>query len=210
MTKKQFLYENFFLFKDVDEKTIDYLLTFDGVNEEEYSQGEIMLNNATAEKIGIIVKGKAIIKSGQNGVIIRKLSKCDVFGAASLFDAPTHLTSVICVTNCSVITINRHFVEKCIEYNHQIAINYINFLSKRISFLNSKINSYTAKSAENKLYSYLLQLPRESNEALLSVDLSTLAKMLGVGRATLYRAFDKLETSGLITKIDKKIIFNEV
>ena len=210
MTKKQFLYENFFLFKDVDEKTIDYLLTFDGVNEEEYSQGEIMLNNATAEKIGIIVKGKAIIKSGQNGVIIRKLSKSDVFGAASLFDAPTHLTSVICVTNCSVITINRSFVEKCIEYNHQIAINYINFLSKRISFLNSKINSYTAKSAENKLYSYLLQLPRESKEALLSVDLSTLAKMLGVGRATLYRAFDKLETSGLITKIDKKIIFNEV
>lgn len=210
MTKKQFLCENFFLFKSIDEKKIDHLLTFDGIKEEEYSQNDIMLNNATDEKIGIIVKGKAIIKSGDDGVIIRKLSKSDVFGAASLFDTPTHLTSVICITDCTVITVNRSFVEKCISAERQVAINYIDFLSKRISFLNSKINSYTAKSAENKLYSYLLQLPREANEALLAVDLSTIAKMIGIGRATLYRAFDKLESDGLITKKDKKIIFHEV
>lgn len=210
MTKKQFLYENFFLFKSLDEKIIDHLLTFDGIKEEEYLQSEIMLNNSTEEKIGIIVKGKAIIKSGENGVIIKKLSKNDVFGAASLFDSPTHSTSVICVSDCSVITVNRSFIESCINEERQVAINYIEFLSKRISFLNSKINSYTAKSAENKLYSYLLQLPKSNNEAILSVDLSTLSKMIGIGRATLYRAFDKLESDGLITKQDKKIIFHEV
>ena len=38
----------------------------------------------------------------------------------------------------------------------------------------------------------------------------TIAKMIGFGRATLYRALDKLEKSGTLTKIDKKIIFNEV
>ncbi len=210
VTIKQFLFENFFLFKSVSEKNIDHFLTFDGITEEEYSQGDIMLNNSTNEKIGIIVKGKAIIKSGSDGVIIRKLSKNDVFGAASLFDSPTHLTSVICVTDCSIITFNRSFVERCINEESQVAINYIDFLSKRISFLNSKINSYTAKSAENKLYSYLLQLPREGIEASLTIDLSTLAKMIGIGRATLYRAFDKLESEGLITKQDKKIIFHEV
>ena len=71
--------------------------------------------------------------------------------------------------------------------------------------MNSKINAYTAKSAENKLYAYLLQLPREKNTVVLPTDMSTLAKMIGIGRATLYRAFEKLEFSGLIIKNDKNI-----
>ena len=40
--------------------------------------------------------------------------------------------------------------------------------------------------------------------------MSTIAKMIGIGRATLYRAFEKLEKNGTITKQDKKIILNEV
>jgi DNA-binding transcriptional regulator YhcF (GntR family) len=34
--------------------------------------------------------------------------------------------------------------------------------------------------------------------------------MIGIGRATLYRAFDKLEQNGTITKKEKIIILNEV
>ena len=107
-------------------------------------------------------------------------------------------------------TAAKEFVDFCIKNDSTIAFNYIEFLSKRISFLNSKINAYTAKSAENKLYAYLLQLPRNGNTVFLPTDMSTLAKMIGIGRATLYRAFEKLETSGLITKNNKNIIINEV
>jgi CRP-like cAMP-binding protein len=34
--------------------------------------------------------------------------------------------------------------------------------------------------------------------------------MLGIGRASLYRAFEKLEKDGLIIKNNKEIIINEV
>ncbi len=92
-----------------------------------------------------------------------------------------------------------------------MAKNYISFLAKKITFLNSKINSYTAKNAENKLLAYLSQLPRdENNQIELKISLSTLAKMIGIGRASLYRSFDKLVDSGAITKLGKKIILNEV
>ena len=169
-----------------------------------------MQNYKTNCKIGIIIKGKAIIKSGDEGVIIKKLEKNDVYGAASLFDTPSHLTSVVALTDCSVLTMNKEFIENCIKENTTVSLNYIEFLAKRVSFLNRKINAYTAKSAENKLYMYLLQLPRIDNSIILSVEMSTVAKMLGIGRATLYRAFDKLEQNGTITKKDKKIILNEV
>ncbi len=210
MKHKSFLKENFFLFSGVLDEKIDNMLLFDGINIEEYSPSDIMQSSKTPEKIGIILKGNAIIRSGDDGVIIRKLTSKDTYGAACLFDKPTYLTYVSAVSNCSVITFNKAFIEKCISYDENVAKNYITFLAKRISFLNSKINSYTAKNAENKLYAYLLQLPRNENAVELKVSLSTLAKMIGIGRASLYRSLEKLENAGTITKLDKKIILNEV
>jgi len=210
MDKKQFLKDNLFLFQNIEETEIQRLLSLGEINEENFSQGKILQNCKNHCKIGIIVKGKAIIKSGDDGVIIKKLSQNDIYGVASLFDTPAHLTSVVAVTDCTVITMDKAFVETCIKENNQVALNYIEFLAKRVSFLNRKINAYTAKSAENKLYTYLLQLPREENEINLPVDMSTVAKMLGIGRATLYRALEKLENNGTILKQDKKIFLKEV
>ena len=210
MDIRKFLKDNFFLFKNIQDEKIDYFLTFDGICEKKFSQGEIIQSCSTCDTIGIITKGKAIIKSNVNGVIINKLGKNGIYGAAALFDKPTYSTVVQAVTDCQVIAIDKGFVEKCIIESNVVSINYIEFLANKVSFLNKKINAYTAKSAENKLYTYLLQLPHSDNELELNIDMSTVAKMLGIGRATLYRAFEKLENSGAITKIDKKIIFNEV
>ncbi len=210
MKYKSFLKENFFLFSGVDDSKIEEMLLFEGVNIEEYSPQDVLHSSKTAEKIGIIIKGNAIIRSGDDGVIIKKLSSKDTYGAASLFDKPTYLTYVSAVSSCSVITFNKSFVEKCISYDENVSKNYITFLAKRITFLNSKINSYTAKNAENKLYAYLLQLPRKENTVELKVSLSTLAKMIGIGRASLYRALEKLEANGSIIKDGKNIILNEV
>ena len=210
MKIKSFLKENFFLFSGLSDEKINEMLEFDGIKIEEYHPQQLMLSSKTEEKIGIIVKGNAIIRSGDDGVIIRKMTSKDTYGAACLFDKATYLTSVIAVSLCSVITFNKSFIEKCISYDDVVSKNYISFLAKRISFLNSKINSYTAKNAESKLYSYLLQLPRDENRIKLMVSFSTLAKMIGIGRASLYRAFEKLEANGTITKNDKNIILNEV
>ena len=210
MDKFKFLKENFFLFKKVSTQELEQILSLDGLFEECFSPKEIIQSCNHCDKIGIIVKGRAIIKSGLDGVILNKLSKCDVYGAAALFDKPSHTTYVEAVTECSVISMNRSFIEASLGLSNTVALNYIEFLAGKISFLNQKINAFTAKSAENKLYTYLLQLPRSGKEIELKTDMSTIAKMIGVGRATLYRAFDKLEKSGIITKSDKKILFNEV
>ena len=211
MKYKSFLKENFFLFKDISDEKIEIILEFDGVYIDEYLPGQIMLSSKTEEKIGLVVKGNAVIRSGEDGVIIRKLQSKDTYGAACLFDKPIYSTCVSAVSSCSVITFNKSFIEKCISYDEIMAKNYISFLAKKITFLNSKINSYTAKNAENKLLAYLSQLPRdENNQIELKISLSTLSKMIGIGRASLYRSFDKLVDSGAITKLGKKIILNEV
>lgn len=201
---------NSFLFKNVSDKDIEACLSFDGCQIIEYNRNDTLLCAFTDKKIGIILEGKATIMSDDDGVIIKKLEKGDLYGAAILFDEPKYLTKVIATGKCKVLTLNRTFVQKCIEYNSKISLNYIEFLAKKISFLNSKITSYTAKTVENKLYSYLLQLPREENKIVLKSDFSGIARMLGIGRASLYRAFDKLEKDDLIIKNNKEIILKEV
>ncbi len=199
-----------FLFKGVSQNDIEHCCTFDGVEAVLYERDDIMLSAETDRKIGIVLAGKATIISGDDGVIIKKLSEGDIYGVAILFDEPHYSTKVISLGKTMVLTLNREFVQSCIEYNSKIALNYIEYLANKISFLNSKIGSYTAKTAENKLYSYLLQQPRVDNKIVLKTDFSAIAKMIGIGRASLYRAFDKLENDGLIIKNNKEIILCEV
>lgn len=211
MKYKNFIKETLFLFKNVSSDAMETMLCFDGIAIEEFSPHEIMLNSSSPEKIGLIYKGNGVIRSGDDGVILRKLGANDCFGAASLFDKHTYSTTVVASTSCVVITFNKEFIEKCISYDTTVALNYITFLAKRISFLNTKIDSFTAKNTENKLYTYLSSLPKgENNEVEIKVSLSTLSKMLAIGRASLYRSFEKLEANGIIIKNGKKIILNEV
>lgn len=199
-----------FLFDGISKKDISYCCAFDGYEISTYQRGDIMQSALTDKKIGIILEGKATIISSDDGVIIKKLQKNDIYGVAILFDEPKYLTRVVADGKCSVLTLSKEFVLKCIEYSSKISLNYIEYLAKKISFLNSKIGSYTAKNAENKLYSYLLQLPREDNKIVLKTDFSAIAKMIGIGRASLYRAFEKLEKDGFIIKNNKEIILKEV
>jgi CRP-like cAMP-binding protein len=210
MKNKKELLSSLFLFENVDAEVIEKSCEFDGCNVKEYNVGDVMQDFKSAQNIGLMLNGKATIISGDNGVIIRKLIKDDIYGVAKLFDNPKYLTKIVATTKCTVLTISKEFVEKCIELDKNIALNYIKLLAKKIGFLNNKISSYTAKTTDNKLYTYLLQLPRNGDKIVLNTDFSAIAKMLGIGRASLYRAFDKLENDGLIIKNDKEIILKEV
>ena len=208
---KNFIKDNLFLFENVDLSAIDAMLSFDGVEILEYLPHDVILNSQTKENMGLIYRGSAVIRSGEDGVILRKLGAGDTYGAASLFDKHSYSTAVIATSGCVVISFSKEFIEKCIAYDKTVALNYVTFLAKRISFLNTKIDAFSAKNAEDKLYSYLINLPRdENNEVEITVSFSTMSKMLAIGRASLYRSFEKLEQSGVITKNGKKIILNEV
>ena len=199
-----------FLFENVEEEIVKKCCNQSGYTVLDFSPGDILMDSESEKYIGIILTVKASIISNDGGVIIKKLIKNDIYGVAKLFDATKYPTKIIANSKCSVIAISKDFIERCIEYEKQISLNYIKILAKKISFLNNKINSYTAKSTEGKLYAYLLQIPRENNKIVLKSDFSSIAKMLGIGRASLYRAFEKLENDGLIIKKDKEILLKEV
>jgi CRP-like cAMP-binding protein len=76
-------------------------------------------------------------------------------------------------------------------------------LAGRVRFLNRKIQCFTAGSAERRLALWLLS--EEEEVITLPSSLTTLSDMLDIGRASLYRALDKLENSGLISREGRNI-----
>ena len=112
--KKEFL-SSLFLFKNIENEIIDKCCCFDGYYVKEYNIGDVLQDFKSPQNIGIILSGKATIISGDDGVIIRKLIKDDIYGVAKLFDTTKYLTKIIAATKCSVLIISKEFVEKCIN-----------------------------------------------------------------------------------------------
>ena len=79
--------------------------------------------------------------------------------------------------------------------------NYVKFLTQRIHFLNQKIRYLTAGSAERRLALYLLsEIPEENVPVTLPISAVSLADLLDLGRASLYRAIDQLTEDGFLIR----------
>ncbi|MBQ9098885.1 MAG: Crp/Fnr family transcriptional regulator [Clostridia bacterium] len=156
--------------------------------------------------LGILLDGKAEIQSADSGrnVILRTLCAPGVFGAAALFcreDAP--LSRIEAKSPCLVLYLTTEDVRILLSRDEPFRDAYLTFLAERVRFLNRKILCFTAGSAERRLALWLIS--EESNNITLPASLTALADTLDIGRASLYRAMDRLEEEGLIRRCGREI-----
>lgn len=169
-------------------------------------KGEEILSPDTREKrAGLILEGKARVTTADLAKknILRELSQKDVFGIANLFSSASFVTNIRTATPCRILFLPELAVRHLLENDRAFLYNYLGFLSGRIRFLNQKICYFTAGSAERKLALYLLSF--KSQKIRIDLPLSSLAELLDLGRASLYRAFDALEEAGYLQKDGRNI-----
>lgn len=206
--------EKLFLFKNVD---------FAYANEKygilnrtvvsEYDDGQSVLTSDDGrDGVFVVLDGGGYICSAskKHYATLRCLKKGDTFGAASLFGAPTeHKTKVIAKNYLKTAVLPVDLISELLEKESKIALNYICFLSDRVSFLNRKITAFSAGSAEEKLALYLLSLPCESNVITLNESYTEIAKILDIGRASLYRAIETFENAEIICRSGKQVCISD-
>lgn len=157
-------------------------------------------------RLGLLLSGRARIHSADNGrnVILREMRAPTVFGAASLFcEGELPMSRIEAVTACTALLIGADDVRALMSADESFRDAYLAFLADRVRFLNRKILCFTAGSAERRLALWLCS--EEGDTVTLPASLSSLADMLNLGRASLYRALDKLEGDGLITRDGRSI-----
>ena len=154
--------------------------------------------------IAILLSGSAQVR-GHSGVLMNLLGPGDCFGVAALFHpVEEYVTTVSARTAVSMVFITDKELMDLFRRCPQCAVNYISFLSRRICFLNRRIESFTAPSALAGLGLWLLEQEHEGEVKVLQ-GYTRLAQLLNIGRASLYRSLDLLVERGAITRQERTI-----
>lgn len=153
----------------------------------------------------VILEGSAIVKKGST--VISRLEKYSVYGAAFLYnDISVFQNTVTALSPLTAAVLSKDGVDELIKNDSAVAFNYIKYLSHRVTFLNDKIEGYTAQSAHDKLMCYLKKNSSDLNgQCEIQVSMKELSQVLCMSRASLYRVLDSLEQSGKIRRENKKI-----
>lgn len=196
------------LFKDVEEAVLVNALNFDGTDVKTFKQGDEIFSPQNEEKrLGFILIGEANVYSadGNRAVMLRSLNEGDTFGVSNLFDENSRFVSLIVAKKASsVIFFTPIAIGRLLDNSSAFRMSYIKFLSERIRFLNKKISCFTAGSPERRLAVFLCSQSSKQTFTV-SINSNSLSEMLNIGRASLYRAFDKLIADGFILKNGKNI-----
>lgn len=158
-----------------------------------------------APRLCVLLSGKAAVTTPDpdHNVLLRFLGAGDLFGIASLFSGERSVSTVRAETDCTCLFLPEHTVHRLLDADPQFRENYIGYLAGRVRFLNRKIGYLTAGSAERRLALYLAGLGQ--GEVVLREPISALSELLNLGRASLYRAFDRLTADGWLIKNGKHL-----
>ena len=198
------------LFEGVDEGILSSALESGEIEIFEYDAGEAIFSPADKRKKAVVfLSGSAEVYSADEGrsLLLRTFSRGNVAGVSNLFSQDDFSSRVIAVKKCEVLEFSPEGFGKIIESDKRAMYNFVAFLSGKIRYLNRKIVTLTAGSAERRLAYFLdSSLPESTNESLeITVQMNALCEMLNLGRASLYRAADKLCEEGFIERNGKII-----
>ena len=170
-----------------------------------FEAGETVYSSDTAPiRVGVLLSGEVEIHShgGESRALLKTASTGEVFGVANLYATDTAFPTVIRAKQpTDVLFLEGEAFRRFLETDPAVLRVYLAFLSKKIVYLNRKIATFTAGSAEHRLALFLLE---NQTEGVFTPthSMTTLASLLGLGRASLYRAIDKLSEQGLIEHRD--------
>ncbi len=190
---------NCFLFRELSETELSEVLAVFGspVNA---ARGDDIYRVGS---LGIIISGNAkVCRTGDTGseTTIRSIAEGEVFGAAGLFgEWKEGKSRIVAMTECKVLYATEYDMRRLFEQHPQVAVNYVTFLSDRIRFLNRRIDAFSAGSAVQKLYEYLVSQAKDG-EVDLGYGMAELSRRLKMGRSSIYRSIEALESSGLISR----------
>ncbi len=198
------------LFRGADEAVLKRSIENGDFSLREYSSGDVIYSPESRERKLIILKdGRASVYSADSSrsLLLRRLVPCRAIGVANLFSSESFVSRVTADKRCETVEIGAESFRMLLEKDPAMMHNYISFLSDKICLLNKKIVCLTAGSAERRLSLFLCEQAEEeaSDSFTLPTPMNSLAEMLNLGRASLYRAADRLEADGLILREGKQI-----
>ena len=201
-----------FLFRHISEKAVEEVFRSSACECFEFEPGEFIYTRTNFRKsLGVVLTGEVkAIKRGKDGntILLNTFFSGGIFGVASLFQPNEgYVSEVQSARRSRILFLPEELLRALFRREPAAAENYIGYLASRICFLNKRIDIFTGGSAEQRLAGYLLSLCPEGGPCTFQLPITymELSETLNIGRASLYRALDSLEASGVLRRSGKEI-----
>lgn len=193
------------LFKGLDIDEIEDILKNISFTKIKYRKGEILAHEGeVCTSLGVILEGtiemQRIYCNGKY-IVIKKLSKGEVFGEALVFsERGFYPVTALAVNDCLIMYIKKEEVLSLCFQNKKILENFISLLSNKILMLNKKIKNISFKSIKEKVSNYILEESIIQNTDTISLNESKedISAKLGMPRPSFSRELMRLKTLGII------------
>ena len=140
-----------FLFKGIDENTINKILDLYPPKIVKYTRSETIVPSQE-KMVGFLFSGKLnVIRDHVDGspTVLNQLNVGDSFGILSVISNEEYSTKVYVSKNSEVLYFTDEQIMSFVNNYSHISLNLIEFLANRISFLNKKMKSTNWKFLEN-------------------------------------------------------------
>ncbi|MBO4367502.1 MAG: Crp/Fnr family transcriptional regulator [Clostridia bacterium] len=192
------------LFHGIGKEARDLVIS--NANSQSVPKGETVRQDRKGELLILLEGEMNVTGMDEHSASLNTLRPGSVFGAATLFGGNGGVSVIRAVRNSLLIALDQKLMTDLVRQSKEFALNYVCFLSDRIRFLNRRIASFTAGSADRKLARYLLSLMDGSGRISLKMSMLRLSSALDMSRASLYRSFESLEEAGLIDRNGRDIL----
>ncbi|MBP3592239.1 MAG: Crp/Fnr family transcriptional regulator [Clostridia bacterium] len=185
-----------FLFSDFSEKEISLFSESIHLEWVLCQKGDrIDMTLSGSQRLAFVYSGKCEVLSEK--LVLNTLKKGDSFGILSIFSDEPYPTAIVAKKQCRIFFIEKTDLLALIEASPKIAMNVIRFLASRVTFLNQKVSTLGGSSVEEKCIAYLKSQYQKLGTAI-PFPISAVARKIGTGRASLYRALDALAEKGVL------------
>ena len=190
-------------FRGAGEALLCRVLALPDVSAEDFRAGEPVYQPHQFRRcLGFLLSGQVQVTNASLSVSV--LEAGELFGAAALYNnLPDYATTLTARTPCRILFLPQGDVDRLLGEEDLLRRNYLRYLSGRIRFLSSRLQTLAQTGAEAKLARYLLS--SGNADKAVHAPATDLARRLGLSRASLYRAFEALEGAGLIRREGKSV-----
>ena len=189
-------------------ETAEYALHSPSAKRAVYQKGDRVFYEQGGA-LGVLLSGKVCVggRRDRHKLVLNEMYPGVVFGFSSLFEGEKHFETDICACRKSeVLWLEEALIEELLGLERRVGRNIIALQAEKIRFLNEKVLSFSSSDNEKKLLLYLEALPAsEEGRREVPLGMSALSARLSMGRASLYRAFDRLEEENMIRREGKAV-----
>ena len=195
------------LFADASEELVRELLSSGRYEIRSAAKGEtVFAQGERGVQLCVVLRGTLRVSKGS--LFMNTLGEGSISGMSGLFcEDGAFPTTVTAGESSRLLFISREQLMSLFGVYPDILEKYLSLLSRKICFLNTRIESIAAPDAAEALRGYLLGIGERLGCDTFTLPLSggELASALGMGRTSLYRAFERLTQEGFLTKNGKII-----